>query len=75
MKLLPIDDCDDCTKIYFDNRLPFCDVKKRRICYGISDAIPIPDWCPLEDVFFEIPGRIKCRPVLKRVDTPPEEEG
>ena len=49
IKLLPIDDCDDCLYIYYDKKEPFC-VMEEKYIERSGEAIPIPEWCTLKEV-------------------------
>lgn len=47
-KLLPIDDCENCTHIYYGEFDPYCD-KEHMVIGWDGDAVPIPEWCELDD--------------------------
>jgi len=49
IKLLPIDDCDDCLHVYYDGRKPYCLVAEKYIENYTDEAVPIPEWCALVD--------------------------
>ena len=66
-RLLEIDDCENCIHIFYEDDT-YCDLTKKAIPWD-GDAVPIPEWCPLEDKCYGC-SQPELKGVVRIVDWP-----